>query len=134
MTYEEKIDYMRELFDNLKVDDAWQLFKDTVLDYVTSTFWCRKMARGLESSLLDYRGETYIHDKQKLFLNEYTRPLFETWIEKYYRTYKEVKNIFLCPWSKDRNNTTKKVVGMNDYAHMVVDWMSDGKFTNHCDY
>ena len=131
-TYNEKIELIKELYDNSQIDDAWQLFNDTVLDYVTSRFWYRKSAK-IREETSDGKGSTFISDRRALVSNKHTRSLFETWIGEYHQTYKKVNNTFIWPKRNLKDCNTKFLNG-NNYIDHLRDWLYDGKYSIHHDY
>ena len=121
--YEEKIQFIKELHDNSQAEDAWHLFKDTVLDYVTGDSLYIDKTKKVEKTTYG-NGTTFLSDKQALVSHEHTRSLFEAWISDYHDTYDKYKNSFLCPYhgSKFIDDNDKKI-NLGDFATKVAGWL-----------
>ena len=72
---------IKNLFDNGDINGAWKLHKKLVYEYVSNQPYYLSKCKKVE---ILYPGETFISNLDLLYKNEFSRSLFEDWIQNYW--------------------------------------------------
>jgi hypothetical protein len=108
MNYNEKLNYIKDLFERSRYVAAWELYKKTLTEYVTSVLMYRRFAKWVENEY-GY-GTTFLSKKNILFSNNYTPKLFHNWIADYNDTFKKFNNTYIGLSDKNKPNLDQKKI------------------------
>lgn len=132
MTTELTVLKIKSLFDESKTTDSWELYKRSVIDYVTGQSYYIGKANKAEEL---HPGETFLSNREFLFENEHTFALFETWIRHYYFTSERYGNTFSYLKANEvQAKSEKPVFSVKDAASLLAKEWHEGKYVSNYEY